>query len=178
MVAEETLLGAFFDVTNPMKVRTARAERVDRRRKPEDETNRHDDATPCPDRLGGRQRGQPQAGPRVLQSNPRGIRRTGRATETDRKEGQRNPNLPKSGPGTTLEGNKAHGRIGRSNAGNGGGTQRTRRWSKALEPTAHAMRPTVPGNGDVPGNGVVPGNGDRPRKRRQVASRTERRKLP
>jgi hypothetical protein len=32
-----------------------------------------------------------------------------------------------------LKGNKAHGRSERSSAGNGGGSQRTRQWSKALE---------------------------------------------
>jgi len=133
-----------------MKVRTARTGRASRRRKPEADPNRHDDATPCPDRLVGRPRGKPQAGPRVPRPNPRGIRRPGRATEADRKEGRRNPNQPKSGPGMTLKGNKAHGRIGRFAAGNGGETQRTRRWSKALKPTAHEMKPMVPGNGDRP----------------------------
>jgi len=47
----------------------------------------------------------------------------------------------------TLEGNEAHGRIGRSRIGNGAGTLRTRRWSKALKPTAPP--PETPPRGDT-----------------------------
>lgn len=45
----------------------------------------------------------------------------------------------------TLEGNKAHGRIGCSSAGNGGATLRTRRRSKALKSAARVVSMSPPG---------------------------------
>jgi hypothetical protein len=46
----------------------------------------------------------------------------------------------------TLEGNKAHGRIGCSSAGNGGATLRTRRRSKALKSAARVVSKSPPGS--------------------------------
>lgn len=49
------------------------------------------------------------------------------------RERSRRPRRRGRGPQRTLEGNKAHGRIGRCSICNGRGTSRTRRWSKALK---------------------------------------------
>jgi hypothetical protein len=47
----------------------------------------------------------------------------------------------RSGSWRTLKGNKAHGRNERFVTGDGGERQRTRRWSKALEPAALQSQP-------------------------------------
>lgn len=71
---------------------------------------------------------------------------------------------PRHGQGTgpggkwTLKGNKAHGRIGRRVAGNGGAALRTRRRSKASKP------PSGPGGASsgAPGNGGIGRREERP----------------
>jgi len=125
-----------FDVKNPMKVASPLV-------LPRSlstigfEEARASGATPHPDRLPWRPRASARNDPR------------GRMTATEegcgRNEDARRPHERKDvGSGIaisrrmwrTLEGNQAHGRIGRSGAGNGPGTLQTRRWSKTLEPTA------------------------------------------
>jgi len=88
------------------------------------------------------------ATPEVARPEPK---RDPEQTETrggpvERSEHRAAPRAPNGREGT-LEGNKAHGRIGRSRIGNGAGTLRTRRWSKASKPTAPP--PETPPRGDT-----------------------------
>jgi len=81
-----------------------------------------------------------------------------------------------SGRRRTLEGNKAHGRIGRSTAGNGGGSLRTRRRSKALK----SATPRYSSRARCSGNGHRFGEPDRAQLRAvtQVISQSVRSELP
>jgi hypothetical protein len=145
---EETLLGALFDVKNPMKVARRPAATTPGAASAASTGTDHGETR----RLHTRQT--------FLATLPR-KRETTRGREVEPGEGFRHPAedtrrcfIPRQAPERVqrveedLEGERSPWKDERvAPAGNGGTTHRTRRWSKALEPTAH-LDPTEAGDGN------------------------------